>query len=116
MQEANEPINADFTYTRMGRLDYVAFCIIIFICIIILTIFLSDAVGIFAVAWQVCIFVLYVKRLHDTGAGGWWSLLSLLPYVGNFFILYLCFVPGDKEPNNFGPPPRSIVRGWFGGA
>jgi uncharacterized membrane protein YhaH (DUF805 family) len=116
MQEGAETINADFTYTRMGRLDYIVFCVLIFLALAILANLLGEGIGIFWVAWQICIFVLFVKRLHDTGAGGWWSLLSLVPYVGNFFILYLCFAPGDAESNKFGPPPKSIVRGWFGAA
>lgn len=115
MQAIDETTNADFTYTRIGRVDYLFFCAAIFVGMIVLMLLLSGAAVIFAVGWQLSVYILFVKRLHDRGISGWWSLLNLIPYIGGCFILYLIFVPGDVGSNAFGPPPKSIVRGWLGG-
>jgi uncharacterized membrane protein YhaH (DUF805 family) len=49
---------------------------------------------------------LTVKRWHDVGVTGWFSILSL-PFVthGVMFIL-LSLLPGTTGPNRYGPDPR----------
>lgn len=52
---------------------------------------------------------LLVRRLHDLGMSGWWTLLWPLPVVGQFFALFVALLPGSRGANGFGPanPPLS---------
>jgi uncharacterized membrane protein YhaH (DUF805 family) len=48
-------------------------------------------------------FPLAVRRLHDIGYSGWWSLVFSLACP--IMILILILTPGTEEPNNYGEPP-----------
>ena len=48
-------------------------------------------------------FPLAVRRLHDIGYSGWWSLVFSLTCP--IMILILLFTPGSEEHNNYGEPP-----------
>ena len=52
-----------------------------------------------------------VRRLHDADKSGWWVLVSLVPYIGLGWILYMMAQPGSWGPNRFGDDPR---RSWDG--
>lgn len=47
-----------------------------------------------------------VKRWHDTGRTGWWTVLCFLPVVAPFAYVGLLGLPGTKGENRFGPDPR----------
>lgn len=51
--------------------------------------------------------VLIPKRLHDMDGSGWWTLIFLLPIVDAAFELVLLFKPGTRDPNKYGPTPRT---------
>ncbi|MCZ8368953.1 MAG: DUF805 domain-containing protein [Porphyrobacter sp.] len=55
---------------------------------------------------------LQVRRLHDSDKGGWWLVVSLLPYLGLGWLILLMAQQGTWEPNRFGPDPRQA--GWEG--
>lgn len=47
------------------------------------------------------------KRWHDRGRPGLWVFVSVLPLIGGLWVLIECgFLPGDREPNEYGPPPK----------
>ncbi len=49
---------------------------------------------------------LYTKRWHDRGKSGWWTLISLVPVIGGFWLLIeLGFLGGDEGDNIYGPNP-----------
>ena len=50
---------------------------------------------------------LYIRRLHDLGQSGWWSILSLISPINFFFMLYLLFAKGPQEENQYGKPVKS---------
>jgi uncharacterized membrane protein YhaH (DUF805 family) len=47
-----------------------------------------------------------VKRVHDAGLNPLLSLLIFVPTINFIFGLVLCFLPGQKGENLFGPDPR----------
>jgi uncharacterized membrane protein YhaH (DUF805 family) len=49
-------------------------------------------------------FSLYVRRLHDCGRSGWWSLLYFVPYVNALVGILLLFYEGDEKENKYGKP------------
>lgn len=62
-----------------------------------------SVLGLFAL-WSML--ALTVKRWHDVGVTGWFSLLSLPPVAHGVVFLLLCLLPGTTGPNKFGPDPR----------
>lgn len=46
---------------------------------------------------------LYVRRLHDLGRSGWWSLLMMTPLLNLVLLIYVLFFPGTKGINQHGP-------------
>lgn len=45
-----------------------------------------------------------IKRLHDIGISGWWSILPIFP-------LFLCiFAKGEQRKNKYGLPKKQCLR------
>ena len=51
-----------------------------------------------------------VRRLHDLGRTGWYSLLSCIPILNAAFGLWLVAAPGEPMDNRFGPNLRDEAR------
>ena len=48
-----------------------------------------------------------VRRWHDIGKSGWWTLVHAIPVVGAFVAIAMNgFVRGDDVHNRFDPPSR----------
>lgn len=47
-----------------------------------------------------------VRRLHDIGLSGWWSLLVFVPGCGVLFLVVVGLVDGMAGPNKFGENPK----------
>ncbi|MXU66519.1 DUF805 domain-containing protein [Oceanomicrobium pacificus] len=53
-------------------------------------------------------FCLHIKRFHDRGKPGWWSLIYLVPVIGFIWIIVECgFLEGDSAPNDYGAVPQA---------
>lgn len=49
---------------------------------------------------------LYTKRWHDRGKSGWWTLIILIPLIGQIWVLIeLGILRGTVGPNQYGPDP-----------
>ena len=53
-----------------------------------------------------------VRRLHDIGHSGWWTLLFLVSPLGFILSIFLCFKKGDTDGNTYGPVPNDNVSFW----
>lgn len=53
---------------------------------------------------------LTVRRLHDRGLQGWWSLLGLLPLLGWLPLAYLLGRKGQRGFNRFGADPLALAN------
>lgn len=53
---------------------------------------------------------LTVRRLHDRGFDGWWSLLGLLPLLGWLPLAYLLGRKGQQGFNRFGADPLALAH------
>ena len=62
--------------------------------------------GVFALIHLLPSIAVTVRRLHDTNRTGWWAALALVPIVGPLVLLYFAVLPGDVQPNNYGPNPK----------
>mgnify|MGYP003587440930 CR=1 FL=1 len=47
-----------------------------------------------------------IRRLHDTGRSGWWSLLSLIP-LGNIVVIVFLALDSEPETNKYGDNPKT---------
>jgi uncharacterized membrane protein YhaH (DUF805 family) len=64
-----------------------------------------------ALLYSVAMFIpslaVWVRRLHDTGRSGWWSLIVLIPLIGA--VVLLVWAVQDSEPgsNTYGKNPKT---------
>jgi uncharacterized membrane protein YhaH (DUF805 family) len=111
------------TEGRIGRLRYLAYGVISYLCLLPLALVMlliggiptgdsgqaSSIVwilgGITYLALIVMMFVLAKRRLNDLNQSGWLSLLLLIPLVNIVVSLWLVFAAGKKEQNSYGPYP-----------
>jgi len=69
------------------------------------------AIAIFA-AYAIALYMwlaVNVKRCHDRGHSGWFVLLGLIPLVNIWYVVEVCFLPGQSGPNRFGPDPKATT-------
>lgn len=48
---------------------------------------------------------LYVRRIHDINLSGWFILLRLVPFIGEFILLIFALMPSSPGVNKYGPNP-----------
>ena len=78
---------------------------------------LGGDVGILSFFFLVATFLpllgVQIRRLHDTGRSGWWSLLNSIPIIGTIVVIF--FLVQDSQqgqgldltgPNKYGPNPK----------
>ena len=46
-----------------------------------------------------------VKRCHDRGRSGWFVLVGLIPIVGIWYLIEICFLRGTVGTNEYGADP-----------
>lgn len=64
---------------------------------------IEAVVGVVAL-WS--LLALTVKRWHDVGLTGWFSILTLPPFANGVVFLLMCLLPGTTGANRFGSDPR----------
>ena len=52
-----------------------------------------------------------IKRWHDVGLSGWFSVLTFVPYLGVVIGIIIGLIPGKSEDNRFGPDPLNRKLG-----
>ncbi len=110
---------------RIGRLRYLGYGMISYLCLIPIFALIGVSAGISGstgesgepgilifvlggiayLALIVFSFILAKRRLNDLNQSGWLSLLLFIPLVNIVVGLWLLFAPGKKEQNNYGPYP-----------
>ncbi|MDD3396011.1 MAG: DUF805 domain-containing protein [Acidaminococcaceae bacterium] len=101
---------------RASRSEYWYYALVMFGVNLVLN-FLKGALGLDMLFGTISIIVslavllpgigVAIRRLHDTGHSGWWSLLMLIPLIGTCGFLYFMIKGSDPYDNEYGPyPPR----------
>lgn len=62
-----------------------------------------------ALAFLVPLISAQVRRLHDTGRGGWWWFISFVPLIGGIWLLVLMVLDSEPGPNQYGDYPNGGV-------
>ena len=47
-----------------------------------------------------------IRRLHDTGRSGWWSLIGLVPVIGGIVLLVFTVQDSHTGENSYGASPK----------
>ena len=108
---------ADFS-GRASRSEYWWWAVFHFLVTVVVVLPLmmadpSNALAFTILYWVVTLalflpsFTVMVRRLHDTDRSGWWVLISVIPLIGAFVLLFWLARSGTLGPNRFGPPPAS---------
>jgi uncharacterized membrane protein YhaH (DUF805 family) len=84
----------------------------LFVLIIIFVASMIDAITglpVFGLIAMLAILAPYIcvaiRRMHDKDKSGWWLLISFVPVIGFFYLLYLFVTRGTEGENRFGPDP-----------
>jgi uncharacterized membrane protein YhaH (DUF805 family) len=65
--------------------------------------------GVYGLAIVIPGLAVTVRRLHDTGRSGWWLLISFVPFIGVFVLLFLVVLNSQPAANRFGENPKADV-------
>lgn len=69
---------------------------------------LSLPISLVSIAISICVAIfsisISIKRWHDLGKSGWWTLTNLIPLINIFVWIYLIFKKGNTGSNQFGSP------------
>jgi cytochrome c-type biogenesis protein CcmE len=66
--------------------------------------------SIISIPLAVAVFAVYIKRLHDLGRSGWWSLILFVPVVQLWALIECGRREGVPESNAYGPAPKGLTR------
>lgn len=72
---------------------------------VIFSFVMIGAIIILVAANMLVLLSMSVRRLHDTGRSGWWFLVSLIPVVGMFILLWWTTAPSAPD-NQYGIRPE----------
>lgn len=107
----------DFT-GRARRTEYWMFSFINFLISLLVLIFdyiqaeYTGVFGLFDLPYSLVVFIpslaVSVRRLHDTGHSGWWTLVNLIPIIGGLWFLILMLKDGTVKTNDWGRNPKQI--------
>jgi len=104
---------------RLNRKPYILYSIGIWFLMVVLNV-VGDVLGdsrssvallvafaLYLAVLALCVpsVMLTIRRWHDLGKSGWFTLLSLIPVVNFFVEIYLWAAPGTAGPNAYGEDP-----------
>ena len=66
--------------------------------------------SIFILILSLLVFLLGIRRLHDTGRSGWWMLINFVPIVGPIILLVFTCLASEPVANRFGEVPNLVIE------
>ena len=106
--------SVNFTSQGFTALDYLLFVIAISLLIIPFgnsetgSNIIFGIIVVYSLGLAIPIWAVTVRRLHDIGLSGWWSLLSCIPYVGSVVLLIMCCMDSKPGSNKYGNNPKGL--------
>ena len=102
---------------RARRKEYWMF-LLFNIIITVAVVFIADfftfprIIAIYALGLMIPTIAVQVRRLHDTGRSGWWSLMNFIPLIGPIVLIIFLVQQGSNEENKFGKNPKLEGTEW----
>lgn len=102
---------------RAGREEYWYFVLFNILANILLTIIAGvvsaevgfGLLGLYALAVLIPGLAVSIRRLHDTNRSGWWLLVSLIPVIGPFVLLFFMLQGSQPDENQYGAIPTTAT-------
>lgn len=66
--------------------------------------------SIFILILSLLVFLLGIRRLHDTGRSGWWMLINFVPIVGPIISFVFLCLASEPVANRFGEVPNLVIE------
>lgn len=66
---------------------------------------MEGLIAAYGLATMVPFLALQVKRLHDRGKSGWFTLLGFIPFVSIWLAIELFLLSSEEGENKYGPEP-----------
>lgn len=105
-----------YTSGRYNRKSYLLYGVLPFLVLGAVLGFLNATYGILDglseylilpfIVWP--LLAVQIKRWHDIGLSGWFSVLTFLPYVGHIIACIIGLIPGNNNKNRFGSPSNQL--------
>jgi len=99
---------------RARRKEYWMFTLVNVIITLVLSVVLgliSEKLALVANLYSLAVMLpalgVTARRLHDIGKSGWMILISLVPIVGVFYLLYLLCQDSNGGSNEYGANPKA---------
>ena len=113
-----------FFYYRLNRKKYLLYNILNFLIGGVLSQISTSIVDYIGLLILIVYLSLSIRRLHDIGKSGWWSLVLLIPIVNIFYLIYLFVKSGENGRNKWSDNvslrekissniPENILNYWF---
>ncbi len=69
--------------------------------------------GVFSILYGIAVLIpslaVTVRRLHDVGKSGWMILVSLIPIIGEIWLLVLLLTDSKPGENQYGQNPKEVT-------
>ena len=56
--------------------------------------------------FSIALLLTCIRRLHDLGRSGWWTLVTFVPFLNFAFCFWLMIIPGTPGANEYGQSVR----------
>jgi uncharacterized membrane protein YhaH (DUF805 family) len=61
---------------------------------------------VWALAYLIPSIAVAIRRMHDTGKSGWWTLINLVPFIGSIWFIVLTAKDSEQGSNQYGACPK----------
>lgn len=87
---------------RSSRSEYWYFLLSMYLVMFVAGLVLGDASAIVYLVYLVPLISCAIRRMHDTGRSGWWTLVPIVNLV------FAC-TPSESSLNSYGPPSPPLA-------
>ncbi|MDG5495728.1 DUF805 domain-containing protein [Niveispirillum sp. BGYR6] len=73
----------------------------------------NGSIGVLGLIYSLALFIpslaVGIRRLHDSGRSGWWTLICLVPLLGAIVLIVFYCMDSEAADNQYGPNPKLVT-------